>query len=91
MILAHLQLPLLGKKHWLLVIGDSTDHAWSYFIKEKLDLKNVMSPIKNLKTKKNIQGQYLCCDNLRENVNFERACKQEGIGMEFEYTAPGIH
>ena len=24
-----------GKKYWLLVIKDSTDNAWSYFLKEK--------------------------------------------------------
>ena len=31
-----------GKKHWLLVIEDSTDFSRIYFLKEKLELKNVM-------------------------------------------------
>ena len=29
-----------GKKHQLLVMEDSTDYAWSYFLKEKSDVKN---------------------------------------------------
>ena len=44
--------------------------------------------IKNLKTKYGIQVQYLQCDNTEENIDFKRACKQEGMRMEFEYTAP---
>ena len=31
-----------GKKHWLLVIDDSTDHALSCFSKEKSELETVM-------------------------------------------------
>ena len=46
--------------------------------------------IKNLKTKYNLQVQYLHCDNAGENVAFEKACKQKGLGMDFEYTAPGM-
>ena len=29
-----------GKKHWLLVLDDCTDLAWSYFLKNKSDLKD---------------------------------------------------
>ena len=31
-----------GKKHWLLVAYNCTDHAWIYFLKEKSNLKIVM-------------------------------------------------
>ena len=42
----------VGKKHWLLVIEDSTDFTWSYFLKKKLDLLSaMMNLVKNLKTK----------------------------------------
>ena len=59
-----------------------------YFFKEKYKLKSViMDLIKNFKTKYDIQVHYLCCDNVGENVNIERVCKQEEMGMEFEYTA----
>ena len=45
--------------------------------------------IKNLKYKYNLQVQYLHCDNAGENVVFKRPCKQEGLGVDFDYTAPG--
>ena len=31
-----------AKKHWLLVVEDSMDFAWSYFFKEKKDLTTVV-------------------------------------------------
>ena len=78
------------EKQWLLDMEDSTNCMWSYFLKEKLDLKNVvMGLIKKLKTKYNIWIQYLQFDNVGESVDFERACKQEGMGMKFKYIAPG--
>ena len=46
--------------------------------------------INNLKNKYNLQVQYLCCNNTGENVAFKKACKQEGLGVDFEYTAPGM-
>ena len=49
----------------------------------------MLGQIKNLKPKYNIQVQYLHCDNTSENVDFEWACKQERMGMEFKHTAPG--
>ena len=52
--------------------------------------KTTFGLIKNLKNKYNMQVQYLHCDNAGENVSFEKACKQEGLGMEFEYTTPGM-
>ena len=83
--------PIFGdKKHWLLVVEDITKYAWSFFLKEKSDLSGVlMSLVKNLNIKYNTQVQYLCCDNAGENDAFEKACKQEGMGMEFEFTAHG--
>ena len=45
-----------GKKHWLLVMEDSTKYVWSYVLKEKLDLAGVMMDlIKNLKMNYNIR------------------------------------
>ena len=31
-----------GKEHWILVLDDNTNHAWSYFFKEKSELKDIM-------------------------------------------------
>ena len=73
-----------GQKHWSLVIDDSTNYMWIYFLTEKLDLKSVMMGlIKNFKTEYNIKVQYLCCDNKGENVDFKMACKQEEMGKKF--------
>ena len=45
-------LTFCSKKHWLLVIGDSGDYVWSFFLKEKSDLVDIMLGfIKNLKKK----------------------------------------
>ena len=35
-----------------------------------------------------MQLQNLQCDNAGENVAFKKACKEEGLGMEFELTTP---
>ena len=48
-----------------------------------------MGLIKDLKTKHDIQVQHLRCNNAGEKVDFMRVCKQEGMGMEFKYIAPG--
>ena len=49
-----------GKKYCLLVTEDSTDYKWRNFLKEKLNLKNVMMGlIKDLKTENNITVQNL--------------------------------
>ena len=33
--------------------------------------------------------QCLHCDNAGKNQAFEKTCKQNGLGIDFEYTAPG--
>ena len=38
-----------------------------------------------MKNKYNLQLQY----NTGENITFEKACKQKGLGADFEYIAPG--
>ena len=38
-----------SKKHWLLVVEDSTNYAWSHFLKEKSELKDVIISLLRLK------------------------------------------
>ena len=60
-------------------------------MKEKSNIvENMVGFIKNMKNKYNLQVHYLCCDNAGENVAFEKAWKQEGLGVHFDYTAPGM-
>ena len=80
-----------GKKHWLVVMDDSRVCIWSFFLKEKSNLVDIMiGSIANLKNKYNMQVQYLFCNNAAENVAFEEACKQEGLWDDFECTVPGM-
>ena len=79
-----------GKKHWLFVADDSSNFTW-VFLKEKSNLADVMlGSIKNLKNKHYLQVQYLCWDNAGRNIAFEKGCKQEGLRVDFEYTAPAL-
>ena len=79
-----------GKKHWLLVIDNSSYFILSFFLKEKSNLVDIMiGLIKILKNKFNLQVKYLCCNNVGENFAFEKAYKEEGLGVDFKYTAPG--
>ena len=65
----------------LLAVDDFIDHAWSYFLNEKPELKDVMVPlIKDLKTSESIDFRYDHY-NSGENEAFEKLCKQEGIGV----------
>ena len=58
-------------------------------MKEKSNLVDTMlGLIKNLKNKYNLQVQYLHCNNPGENIAFKKACKQEGLGVDFD-TASG--
>ena len=79
-----------GKCHWLLVIKDCSDYCWSFFLHEKSDLTQMMLVlINNLKTKYNLQVQRLRCNNAGENQALKQTCNQEGLVINFEYTAPG--
>ena len=69
----------------------SSNYIWSFFLKEKSKtVKTMWGLVKNLKNKFNLQAQFLHCDNIGENQAFKRTCKEEGLGIDFEYTAPGM-
>ena len=57
-------------------------HGW--MIKESYN--ELYTVVENLKTKYKMHIQYLSCENVGENVAFKKACKQERVGMEFEFT-----
>ena len=58
-------------------------------MKEKSDLvETMLGLVNNLKMNFNLQVQYLCCDNAGKA--FKKNCKQEGLGINFKYTAPGM-
>ena len=78
-----------GSKHWLLVLDDATDLPFSFFLSHKDALSlNLVPFIKGLRAD-GIDVKIIRCDNAGENKQFERDCKKEGLGLTFEYTAPG--
>ena len=46
--------------------------------------------IKNLKIKYIVQVKCLHCNNAGEDQAFKRTYKQEGLGVDFEYTVPDM-
>ena len=79
-----------GSKHWLLVHDDCTAASFSFLLKTKDQLQAVMIPwLKTLEAAFSLHVTYIRCDNAGENLAFEKASKREGMGLKFEYTAPG--
>ena len=78
------------KKFWLLVVDDYSDMCFSFYLKTKDELSNTMiNFIKNLKQQNDVIVKTIRCDNGGENKLFEKESKEAGLGLKFEFTAPG--
>ena len=75
--------PTFGSKwHWLLVIDDSSNYIWSFFLKEKSNLADAMVVlIKNLKNKYNLQVQFLHCDMQVKIKPLNEPANRKGWGL----------
>lgn len=79
-----------NRKIWLLAVDDCVDVCWSEFLECKSDTTKKMIPlIKELQAKYGYTVMYICCDNVGGNLKLEEASQKEGLGIQFEYTAPG--
>ena len=77
-----------GAKYWLLVMDDATGFTWSYFLKKKSEVPMTMVKlIKHLKKSMGYETTMMRCDNAGENLMTEIACTEEGLGINFEFTA----
>jgi len=77
-----------GLQYWLLIVDDATDYCFSIFLKSKDQLGSAMIRlIKELKSKYNIIVHKIQCDNSSENVTFKNKAKEEGLGLNFKFTA----
>ena len=57
-----------GKKHWLTKVEDSINYAWSQILKEKSEVKDVMTLLlKELKAMCGVTVRYACSNNAGEN------------------------
>jgi hypothetical protein len=80
-----------GSKLWLLVLDDCTDYVRSYyFLTAKSQTKARLIPLlKEIKARNGKVVKNLRCNNARENQTLEKECKEQGLGIQFEYTTPG--
>ena len=79
-----------GRKHWALMVDEATKYKKSFFMKKKSDqIGEIVTWLKGLFAKYNIKVKYIRCDNSEENKSLEKRLNQEGLGVIFEYTAPG--
>ena len=59
-------------------------------MKQKSDQVNeIVTWLKGLLAKYNIKIKFIRCDNADENKSLEKKLIQEGLGVIFEFTAPG--
>ena len=78
-----------GAKLWLLVVDETTGHAFSFFVKKKSEVPGkIVGLIEDLKAKHGMEVKVLRCDNAGENFKTEELCVKEGLGIVFECTAP---
>ena len=77
-----------GSKFWALVVDDYSGYCWSYFLNHKSDLKvKLVELIVELRDlKKNVK--FLRLDDAGENFALEKACKQQQLGVTFEFSGP---
>ncbi len=77
-----------GSKFWLLVVDDYTDMCWCFLLKNKSEMCNKMLElVKDLKSK-NRKVNYIRCDNAGKNFKTQSLFKEEGMGVDFEFTGP---
>ena len=79
-----------GAKFWLLTQDDYTDFLWSFFLKAKSELPDIMMKwIEQIQKETKIIIQKVRCDNSGENWKLQKLLQQHFyLDTRFEYTAP---
>jgi hypothetical protein len=79
-----------SSRFWCLLVDESTKMKWSIFLKSKSDMgPRIIKFFKELKHKYSKIIKVIWCNNAGENMVLETTCKREGLGINFEFTAPG--
>ena len=78
-----------GRKYWNLTVCHKTKNKWSHFLKQKGDLKREMIKFitNEVRSKNNMKGSIIRCDNAGENKKIQEEAENKSLGIEFEYTA----
>ena len=78
---------LVSSQYWVLIVDDKTCKAWSFFVKQKKDIKKVTETLIQLLKGAHVFTKYMRCDNPGENTKqLKEVCNKEGIVLEM--TAP---
>jgi len=72
----------------LFAINDAMDFSFSLFVQTKDQMLQAMILlIKDLHNSEKISIKKFQCNNLGENIAFQAAVKEEGLGLHFEFMA----
>jgi hypothetical protein len=81
-----------GKKHWMLIVDESTSYKWSFFLKKKLDLLEQLVEFLKSREQTEYPVQRVRMDNSGENKYFQSNVlnKEDYLSkVKVEFTAPG--
>ena len=79
-----------GSKNWLLIVDDFLDYCWPFFLKRKDEVvEKMVSFIKEMKNKHQIEIRRIWMDGAGENVLFKEEVERRSWGIQFEMTGPG--
>jgi Reverse transcriptase (RNA-dependent DNA polymerase)/gag-polypeptide of LTR copia-type len=76
------------RKYWLLIVHGETKMKWSFFLKAKDELSEVMMMWIDDIRSKGQSVKTIRCDNAGENLAFKDESKKKQLGVIFEFTAP---
>ncbi|MCP3667476.1 MAG: DDE-type integrase/transposase/recombinase, partial [Gammaproteobacteria bacterium] len=71
-----------GSKHWAVVVDDATRFRWSFFMKDKSCLSNIMTTYLTTVRQQGHSIKFIRCDNAGENLGLKRICNENGIKLE---------
>jgi hypothetical protein len=78
---------VIGSKYWIVIVDDFSRMKWSFFRKQKSDIRGVLSAFLEQLDGLKYQTKFLRCDDAGENTKqLADVCKKRGIKI--EHTAP---
>ena len=77
-----------GAKFWALVVDDYSDFCWSFFLKNKSDLKvKMINLLTDLKIA-DVNVKFIRCDDAGENKSMKDDHRIKSFGVKFEFSGP---
>ncbi len=70
-----------GSKHWAVVVDDATRFRWSFFMKDKSCLSNIMTTYPTTVRQQGHSIKFIRCDNAGENLGLKRIRNENGIKL----------